>query len=120
MIRPDFTSPFTTCPTEALRRTQTSQNTVSQVSRSSTRTSLRPGWITNFPKRTVRMGYNYEVVDNNEGLKALVPEAADPSLGTFSSRTAPQVFITGITPFLGGVGGESAYFYHWNSFQAYD
>jgi len=69
---------------------------------------------------TVRMGYNYEVVDNNEGLKALVPEAADPSLGTFSGRTAPQVFITGITPFLGGVGGESAYFYHWNSFQAYD
>src|SRR6267378_3108809 len=69
---------------------------------------------------TVRFGYNYEVVDNNQGLKELVPEAADTSLGTFSGRTAPQVFITGITPFLGGVGGESAYFYHWNSFQAYD
>jgi carboxypeptidase family protein/TonB-dependent receptor-like protein len=69
---------------------------------------------------SVRFGYNYEVVDNNEGLKALVPEAADASLGTFSGRTAPQVFITGITPFLGGVAGESAYFYHWNSFQAYD
>jgi outer membrane receptor protein involved in Fe transport len=69
---------------------------------------------------TVRFGYNYEVVDNNQGLKALVPEAANTSLGTFSDRTAPQVFITGITPFLGGVAGESAYFYHWNSFQAYD
>src|SRR6267143_925736 len=69
---------------------------------------------------TVRFGYNYEVVDNNQGLKELVPEEADTSLGTFSGRTAPQVFISGLTPFLGGVGGESAYFYHWNSFQAYD
>jgi hypothetical protein len=69
---------------------------------------------------TVRFGYNYEVVDNNEGLKALVPAAGDTSLGTFSGRTAAQVFISGITPFLGGVGGESAYFYHWNSFQLYD
>ena len=69
---------------------------------------------------TVRIGYNYEVVDNNQGLKALVPAAADAALGTFSGRTAPQVFVTGLTPFLGGVAGESAYFYHWNSFQAYD
>jgi hypothetical protein len=69
---------------------------------------------------TVRFGYNYEVVDNNQGLKDLVPQAADTNLGTFSGRTAPQVFISGITPFLGGVGGESAYFYHWNSFQVYD
>jgi len=69
---------------------------------------------------TVRFGYNYEVVDNNEGLKALVPEAADLSLGSFSGRTAPQVLIGKVTPFLGGVGGEPAYFYHWNSFQIYD
>ena len=69
---------------------------------------------------TVRFGYNYEVVDNNQGLSALVPEAADTSLGTFPGRTAPQVFIGAVTPFLGGVGGQSAYFYHWNSFQIYD
>jgi carboxypeptidase family protein/TonB-dependent receptor-like protein len=69
---------------------------------------------------TTRFGYNYEVVNNNQGLNAIVPDAANASLGTFSGRTAPQVFITGITPFLGGVGGESAYFYHWNSFQFYD
>jgi len=31
----------------------------------------------------VRFGYNYEVVDNNQGLKALVPEAASTTLGTF-------------------------------------
>ncbi|HEY8714771.1 MAG TPA: TonB-dependent receptor, partial [Candidatus Acidoferrum sp.] len=69
---------------------------------------------------SVRFGYNYENVDNNQGAKALVPEAADTSLGTFPGRTAPQVFIGSVTPFLGGVGGESAYFYHWNTFQIYD
>jgi len=69
---------------------------------------------------SVRFGYNYENVDNNQGAKALVPGAADPSLGTFPGRTAPQVFIGAVTPFLGGVGGESAYFYHWNTFQIYD
>ncbi|MDQ1406553.1 MAG: hypothetical protein QOG55_2182, partial [Acidobacteriaceae bacterium] len=61
---------------------------------------------------SIRFGYNYENVDNNVGAKALVPEAADTSLGTFPGRTAPQIFITGLTNFLGGVGGESAYFYH--------
>jgi hypothetical protein len=69
---------------------------------------------------SIRFGYNYENVDNNVGAKALVPEAADTSLGTFPGRTAPQIFITGLTNFLGGVGGESAYFYHWNTFQLYD
>src|SRR3984893_4121760 len=69
---------------------------------------------------SVRFGYNYEVVDNNQGAKALVPAAADTSLGTFPGRTAPQVFVNGLTTFLGGVGGEAAYFYHWNSFQVYD
>jgi Carboxypeptidase regulatory-like domain/TonB-dependent Receptor Plug Domain/TonB dependent receptor len=69
---------------------------------------------------SVRFGYNYENVDNNQGLKALVPAAGDTSLGTFPGRTAPQIFVSGLTTFLGGVGGESAYFYHWNTFQLYD
>src|SRR6202158_1370326 len=57
---------------------------------------------------SVRFGYNYEVVDNNQGAKALIPAAADTSLGTFPGRTAPQVFVNGLTTFLGGVGGEEA------------
>src|SRR5882724_8032243 len=69
---------------------------------------------------SVRFGYNYENVDNNQGASALVPEAADTSLGTFPGRTAPQLFVGGLTTFLGGVGGESAYFYHWNTFLIYD
>src|SRR6202166_4383248 len=69
---------------------------------------------------SVRFGYNYENVDNNQGAKALVPAAGDTSLGTFPGRTAPQIFVSGLTTFLGGVGGEAAYFYHWNTFQLYD
>ena len=69
---------------------------------------------------SIRFGFNHEIVNNNKGLAALVPEAGQTSLGTFPGRTAPQVLITGITPFLGGVGGESAYFYGWNSYQVYD
>src|ERR1700676_2351000 len=69
---------------------------------------------------SVRFGYNYENVDNNQGAKALIPEAADTSLGTFPEKTAPQIFKPGLTTFLGGVGGEAAYFYHWNTFQLYD
>jgi hypothetical protein len=69
---------------------------------------------------TARFGYNYEVVDNNQGASALVPEAGDTSFGTFPGRTAPQLFVGGLTTFLGGVGGEAAYFYHWNTFQFFD
>jgi hypothetical protein len=69
---------------------------------------------------TARFGYNYEVVDNNQGASALVPEAGDTSFGAFPGRTAPQLFVNGLTTFLGGVGGESAYFYHWNTFQFFD
>jgi hypothetical protein len=69
---------------------------------------------------TARFGYNYENVDNNQGAAALVPEAGDTSFGAFPGRTAPQLFVGGLTTFLGGVGGEAAYFYHWNTFQLYD
>src|SRR6266568_3635949 len=69
---------------------------------------------------SVRLGYNHETVNNNEGLAAINPLATDTALGIFAGRTSTQVFISGVTPFLGGVGGESTYFYRWNSFQLYD
>ena len=69
---------------------------------------------------TVRLGLNHERVDNNSSVSAIVPAAADTSLGAFAGRTATQVFISGITPFLGGVGGEPTYFYRWNTLQVYD
>src|ERR1700704_6437677 len=71
---------------------------------------------------SLRLGYNHERVDNNSSVSALIPEAADTSLGVFAGRTATQLFINaeGITPFLGGVGGEPTYYYRWNTLQLYD
>ncbi|PYX11949.1 MAG: hypothetical protein DMG85_03940 [Acidobacteria bacterium] len=69
---------------------------------------------------SVRLGYNHETVNNNESVAAINPLATDTSLGIFPGRTATQLFISGVTPFLGGVGGEPTYFYRWNTFQFYD
>jgi Carboxypeptidase regulatory-like domain/TonB-dependent Receptor Plug Domain/TonB dependent receptor len=73
---------------------------------------------------SVRLGYNHEKVNNNESIKAINPDAARSDLGVggsaFAGRDAAQVFMSGVTPFTGGVGGSPTYFYHWNSFQAHD
>ena len=69
---------------------------------------------------SIRVGGNHEAVRNNESLKAINPDAARTDLGSFAGRAAAQVFISGVTPFTGGVGGSPTYFYHWNSFQLYD
>ena len=69
---------------------------------------------------SARFGYNYEIANANQGLSALVPAASDVTLGVFPGQTAAQVYINGLTPFLGGVGAEPSYKYHWNSFQVYD
>src|SRR6202162_1506667 len=58
---------------------------------------------------SVRLGYNHETVNDNESLAAINPLANDTSLGIFPGRTATQLFISGVTPFLGGVGGEPTY-----------
>ena len=69
---------------------------------------------------SVRFGYNHETVNDNESISAFNPLASDTSLGIFPGRTATQVFIAGVTPFLGGIGGEPTYYYRWNTFQLYD
>jgi len=69
---------------------------------------------------SVRFGYNYEIADANQGLRAVIPQAADTSFGVFPGQTASQVYVGGLTPFLGGLGAEPTYLYHWNSFQVYD
>jgi hypothetical protein len=73
---------------------------------------------------SVRIGGNHEVVNNNQSLQAINPDAARTDLGAggtaFAGRAASQVFVPGITPFTGGIGGSPTYFYHWNSIQAYD
>ncbi|MEY2412414.1 MAG: hypothetical protein QOD84_1020, partial [Acidobacteriaceae bacterium] len=73
---------------------------------------------------SIRFGGNHEAVNNNESLKAINPLSSDTSLGvggtTFAGRRASQVFISGVTPFTGGLGGSPTYFYHWNSAQLFD
>ena len=73
---------------------------------------------------SIRIGGNHEAVNNNESVTAINPDATRTDLGVggtaFAGRAASQVFISGITPFTGGVGGSPTYFYHWNSIQLYD
>jgi Carboxypeptidase regulatory-like domain/TonB dependent receptor/TonB-dependent Receptor Plug Domain len=72
---------------------------------------------------SVRFGYNHEAVNNDQSLKALNSHAADTSLGAgpaFAGRDAAFVNVNGLTSLPGGLGGLPTYFYHWNSFQAYD
>jgi hypothetical protein len=71
-----------------------------------------------------RIGGNHEAVANNQSLKAINPDAVKTDFGVggtaFAGRAAPQVLISGITDFTGGIGGSPTYFYHWNSAQLYD
>jgi hypothetical protein len=68
-----------------------------------------------------RFGYNHEAVNNNQSVSAINKAAADPSLAAFAGRDAAFVNVGGVlSPMSGGVGGLPTYFYHWNSFQAYD
>ena len=74
---------------------------------------------------SIRFGFNHENVSNNQSQKAINPDASRIDLGvggsSFAGRAAAQVIIGGgPTGFSGGVGGSPTYFYHWNSFQAYD
>jgi Carboxypeptidase regulatory-like domain/TonB-dependent Receptor Plug Domain len=69
----------------------------------------------------IRFGYNHEAVNNDQGVSAITPAAADKTLASFAGQNAAQVFIGGgFDPLPGGVGGLPIYFYHWNSFQVYD
>ena len=69
---------------------------------------------------SVRFGFNRELAGANTTFTAINPAAADPSLGAVPGRDAAQVNVSGIATFTGGLGGNSAYSYAWNSFQGYD
>ena len=69
---------------------------------------------------SVRFGFSRSVARNNESISALIPQAADVSLGATPGRTAAGVTVAGLTPFTGGIGGGGTYLYHYTSFQFYD
>lgn len=69
---------------------------------------------------TVRFGFSRNRVDNDLSASAIVPGAADTTLGAVPGRAAAQVGIGGIDTFSGGLGGNPTYFFRWNSFQGSD
>jgi hypothetical protein len=66
---------------------------------------------------SVRVGFNRDRVG---GLPttAINPAAADTSLGWVPGRTAPQVFVSGLTQM--GQGASPTSYRIWNTYQAYD
>ena len=69
---------------------------------------------------SVRGGYNRVTATPNESILALNPLIADPSLFSFAGRFAPQIQVTGLTTFSGGLGELSSTSHRYNSFQGYD
>ena len=69
---------------------------------------------------SLRFGFNRYRVDNDQGVKAINPLAADPSLAAVPGKFAADVAIPGVPEFTGGLGGASFQLHRWNSFQVYD
>jgi hypothetical protein len=69
---------------------------------------------------SARIGYNRNAVENNGQFTAINPLADDPTLGAVPGRFAPQVRVSGLSNFQGGVNGGTLDYFYWNSFQAYD
>ena len=69
---------------------------------------------------SLRFGISRAVARNNESIRALIPEAADLSLGATPGQAAASVTVPGLTAFSGGLGGTGAYLYHYTSIQIYD
>lgn len=67
-----------------------------------------------------RLGVNRSVALIGLTPAAINPMASDPQLGTVPGRDAPQIVVLGLTNFGGGLGGISAFNFHWTSIQAYD
>jgi hypothetical protein len=70
---------------------------------------------------TARFGFNRNVVIAFTTLAAINPAASDISLGFNPGLPVGIITVSsGVTQFPGGLGGISAYKYHFNSYQFYD
>jgi hypothetical protein len=67
-----------------------------------------------------RFGYSREGANNSYTVKAVNPAAGDPALAAVPGQYAPQIAVSTLTNFSGGVNAASRYKYAWNSFQGYD
>lgn len=73
-----------------------------------------------FLVNTLRGGFSRVTASASAPLKALNPLTLNTSLGTFTDKTAPGISVSGLTGFVGGFGANSASYYYWTSYQAYD
>jgi hypothetical protein len=70
---------------------------------------------------TARFGFNRNVVIAFTTLAAINPAASDTTLGFNPGLPVGIITVgSGVTQFPGGLGGISAYKYHFNSYQFYD
>src|SRR6185437_16606378 len=56
---------------------------------------------------TIRLGYNRSYGDGQLTPSAINPAAADHSFGILPSLYAPRISVSGLTPFRGGLRGQS-------------
>ena len=69
---------------------------------------------------SLRFGVNRNVAVNNQSERALLPLAADKSLGAIPGRDAAQLTVPGLSSFSGGLDGSAAYFFHFTTIQVYN
>jgi hypothetical protein len=67
-----------------------------------------------------RIGYSRMHPIQNQPLSAIIPQAADTSLGALPGRAAPGLTVAGLRTFQGGLGAASHNDQRWNSYQLYD
>jgi hypothetical protein len=67
-----------------------------------------------------RVGFSRMVGEQVKSLDAINPLAQDPTLSFVPGRFVGQINLAGFANFLGGMGAQGEYHFHYNSYQAYD
>jgi hypothetical protein len=67
-----------------------------------------------------RFGINRAIATTGLTFPSGNPLAGDPSFGTVPGRNAAGITVSGLTPFIGGLGAVGSYHFHWTSIQAYN
>src|SRR6266852_5516746 len=67
-----------------------------------------------------RLGYTRSVASIGSTPVAVVPGVANSAFAAIPGQFAPGVSLAGLTVFQGGLNGPPFYFFHFNSYQAYD
>jgi len=71
---------------------------------------------------SLRVGFNRDNVESPSGATALIPAAADNTLGFVPGSTVGNIVIgsDGLAGYSGGLDVAAPFKFHWNSYQVYD